>query len=235
MENKKPFSKAIKVEYQILTWGPCVVKLKMTDEFLKILKEEGAASVDKEELGMQHRLAGILKREYKLRDYKKVQPYLNEIIQIYDQIWSKWRSHDPKLKEKEKPHKYLIKSVWVNYQGPNEFNPPHDHSDDISFTAYLQVPKEIKEEFDNFKGKSSGPGGISFLYGEGNRQAITYQSHFPEEGDLFMFPSWLKHYVAPYRANVTRISIAGSLSFQTHLKDIRTDLFKQPPEDDKKA
>ena len=135
MENKKPFSKAIKVEYQILTWGPCVVKLKMTDEFLKILKEEGAASVDKEELGMQHRLAGILKREYKLRDYKKVQPYLNEIIQIYDQIWSKWRSHDPKLKEKEKPHKYLIKSVWVNYQGPNEFNPPHDHSDDISFTA----------------------------------------------------------------------------------------------------
>ena len=212
MENKKPFSKAIKVEYQILTWGPCVVKLKMTDEFLKILKEEGAASVDKEELGMQHRLAGILKREYKLRDYKKVQPYLNEIIQIYDQIWSKWRSHDPKLKEKEKPHKYLIKSVWVNYQGPNEFNPPHDHSDDISFTAYLQVPKEIKEEFDNFKGKSSGPGGISFLYGEDN-WAINSTKHYePKENKILVFPATLRHEVMAFKSKVTRISVAGNFT-----------------------
>ena len=56
-----------KIDYQILTWGPCVLKLKITDEFFELLKKESEASV-KEELSYTHRLAGIIQKEYKLRD-----------------------------------------------------------------------------------------------------------------------------------------------------------------------
>ena len=214
------------VKYGILHWGPCIVKTKVDPNTLDLLLSEGKSS--REDASPE--LAGVLKNQFHYRDKAKFQKFMEGTFSLYNAAMQQWKQSNEKT-----PSTYFLEKLWINYQGPNEFNPPHDHSDDISFTAYLQVPKEIKEEFDNFKGKSSGPGGISFLYGEGNRQAITYQSHFPEEGDLFMFPSWLKHYVAPYHADVTRISIAGNLSFQTHLKDIRTDLFKQPPEDDKKA
>ena len=203
-----------KIDYQILTWGPCVLKLKITDEFFELLKKESEASV-KEELSYTHRLAGIIQKEYKLRDLKIIQPFMKDLVNIYDQVWDKWRNSD-----KPSKNKYLIKAMWVNYQRQHEFNPPHDHSDDLSFIVYLKIPKEIKEEYDNYKGKSSGPGGISFIYGEGNRQAITYQAHFPEEKDLFIFPALLKHYVAPFKSDVERISVSGNLASKVDITSL---------------
>ena len=152
-----------KIDYQILTWGPCVLKLKITDDFFELLKKESDASV-KKELSYNHRLAGIIQKEYKLRDLNILQPYMQDLVNIYDQVWDKWRNADEPSK-----NKYLIKTMWVNYQRQHEFNPPHDHSDDLSFVIYLKIPEEIKKEYKEFKGKSSGPGGISFIYGEGNR------------------------------------------------------------------
>ncbi len=203
-----------KIDYQILTWGPCVLKLKITDEFFELLKKESEASV-KEELSYTHRLAGIIQKEYKLRDLKIIQPFMKDLVNIYDQVWDKWRNSD-----KPSKNKYLIKAMWVNYQRQHEFNPPHDHSDDLSFIVYLKIPEEIKKEYKEYKGKSSGPGGISFIYGEGNRQAITYQAHFPEEKDLFIFPAWLKHYVAPFKSDVERISVSGNLASKVDITSL---------------
>ena len=144
---------------------------------------------------------------FKKRVMEGEDPFMKDVVNIYDQVWDKWRNSD-----KPSKNKYLVKSMWVNYQRQHEFNPPHDHSDDLSFVIYLKIPEEIKKEYEEYKGKSSGPGGISFIYGEGNRQAITYQAHFPEEKDLFIFPAWLKHYVAPFKSNVERISVSGNLA-----------------------
>jgi len=211
MDDKKTQS----VQYNVLTWGPCVVKMKITDDFHKILIKESEAAKDPKNL-YQHRLAGIIQKEYQITDRKKILPYLNDIIKIYDRIWDKWRNND-----KPSNNKYLIKALWVNFQRQHEFNPPHDHSDELSFVTYLKIPKEIKEEYNNYKGKSSGPGGISFIYGEGNRQAITYQAHFPEEKDLFIFPAWLKHYVAPFQSNVERVSVAGNITSNIEIKNLQ--------------
>ena len=211
MDDKKTQS----VQYNVLTWGPCVVKMKITDDFHKILIKESEAAKDPKNL-YQHRLAGIIQKEYQITDRKKILPYLNDIIKIYDRIWDKWRNND-----KPSNNKYLIKALWVNFQRQHEFNPPHDHSDELSFVTYLKIPKEIKEEYKNYKGKSSGPGGISFIYGEGNRQAITYQAHFPEEKDLFIFPAWLKHYVAPFQSNVERVSVSGNITSTIEIKNLQ--------------
>ncbi len=204
-----------KIEYSIFTWGPCVAKMKMTDKFYEALMKEAEASKTEGQL-YQHRLAGIIKKEYQLKDYKKVQPFISDIVRIYGHIWDKWRNVD-----KPSSDQYLIKALWVNYMGPGEFNPPHDHSDDLSFIAFLKVPEELKKEHKEYKGKSSGPGGVSFLYGEGNRQAITYQAVFPEEKDFFIFPAWLKHWVAPFKSDVERVSVSGNIASHVEFKDLK--------------
>ncbi len=106
---------------------------------------------------------------------------------------------------------YVISALWINNQKQFDFNPPHDHDGALSFVIYLQIPDELKKENDAYVGKSGGPGGIQFLYGEGTRDAITYQAQFPEEGDMYIFPAWLKHYVSPFKSDCTRISVSGNI------------------------
>jgi hypothetical protein len=208
-------NKPIKFEYQLLSWGPCVCKLKITDEFKNLLLKEGEASSIKEH-DYQHRLAGIIQKEFKFRDYNVLLPYVDEFLKMYTKIFEQWKNQ----KFKHAPQ-YLLRAMWINYQRQNEFNPPHDHADDLSFVIYLKVPEEINKEFKAYRGRSCGPGGVQFVYGDGNRQAITYQSHFPEENDLFVFPAWLKHWVAPFKADVERISVSGNISSQVPLNSLK--------------
>ena len=58
MDIKKPEG----IEYSILNWGPCVMKMQITDEFHKKLMAEAAASRKPEYL-MHDKLAGIIKEE----------------------------------------------------------------------------------------------------------------------------------------------------------------------------
>ena len=46
-------------------------------------------------------------------------------------------------------------------------------------------------------------------------------SHFPEEGDMYIFPAWLKHWVAPYKSNCTRISVSGNFHDTAPLNNIK--------------
>ena len=213
MDIKKPEG----IEYSILNWGPCVMKMQITDEFHKKLMAEAAASRKPEYL-MHDKLAGIIKEEYKFRDKELLTPELARCIGVYDEAVKRWSNKIP-----DKQPQYNLRALWVNYQGPNEFNPPHDHSDTLSFVIYLDVPEEIHQEQKDYGGKSSGPGGISFLYGEGTRQAITYQAIMPKTKDMWIFPAWCKHFVAPFRSDVTRISVSGNVTDSVPLNAIKAN------------
>ena len=78
----------------------------------------------------------------------------------------------------------------------------------------------ITQENQAFAGKSCGPGGIQFVYGEGPRDCVTTLSYFPEVGDMFMFPSWLKHWVAPFKSDCLRISVSGNFHDQVPLNNV---------------
>ena len=204
-----------KVTYNVLNWGPCVVQVKVSDDFKNKLLS-GAESARDKKLDYTDKLAGIIKEEYA---YEKKEDYLPEVAQclgIYDVAFQRWKS-DPYEKKPE----YMLTALWVNYMKQHEYNPPHDHSDQLSFVIFLKVPEEIKKEQKEYKGKSGGPGSLSFLYGEGNRQAITYQSVHPNEGDMFIFPAWMKHYVAPFYSDVTRISVSGNVADSVQLNQIQ--------------
>ncbi len=208
-------NKGTEVKYQVLQWGPCIVHLKISEAFQqKLLK--GAEEARKLKKDFRSNLAGIIKEEYA---YENRKDYVDEIAQfltVYDLAYQKWKSEEYKVKPE-----YILNSLWVNFMKKNEYNPPHDHSDFLSFVIFLKVPEEITKEQEKFIGNSAGPGSLTFLYGEGNRQAITYQSVKPQERDIFIFPAWIKHYVAPFYSDVTRISVSGNIMDSVKINQVR--------------
>jgi hypothetical protein len=201
------------VPISILNWGPCVVKLKIKDDFKKLLLDEGKKCTE----DYTDKLAGILNKEVSYNEKSKqlILPTLSQYIGVYDQAYQRFIN-----KPYDKMPEYVMSSLWINYQRQHDYNPPHDHDGKLSFVIYLQIPDKLKKENKEYKGKSCGPGGIQFIYGNGPRDCITYQAFFPEEGDIFIFPAWLKHYVAPYRSKCTRISVSGNFHDTAPLNNI---------------
>ena len=203
-----------KINVSTFNWGPCVIKLNITEDCKKFLLDEGK----KNKLDFTNKLAGIIKKETGYSDESKAKfiPYMSQYLGVYDQMFQKFVG-----KPYEKKPEYVLSALWINYQKANEFNPPHDHDGKLSFVTYLQIPEELKKENKEYNGKSCGPGGIQFIYGNGPRDCITYMSFFPEEGDMFIFPAWLKHWVAPFKSKCTRISVSGNVHDSAPLNAIQ--------------
>ena len=201
------------IQVQMFNWGPCVVKVKITDELKKLLLTEAR----KNKLDFTDKLAGILDKETGYSDESKtlIVPEISKYLGVYDQMFEKFINKP----YQKKPH-YIMTALWINYQKQNDFNPPHDHDGKLSFVIYLQIPDELKKENAAYKGKSCGPGGIQFVYGDGPRDCVTYQSFMPEENDMYIFPAWLKHWVAPYKSDCIRISVSGNVHDSAPLNNI---------------
>ena len=201
------------IPISIFNWGPCVVKLKIKDEFKKLLLNEAKNNTQ----DYREKLAGILDHEtgYNAESKKKILPLLSQYLGVYDQAYQRYVN-----KPYDKMPEYVLSALWINHQKPNEFNPPHDHDGALSFVIYLDIPEALKKEHAEYKGKSCGPGGIQFIYGNGPRDAITYMSFMPEEKDMYIFPAWLKHWVAPYKSDCTRVSVSGNFHNSAPLNNI---------------
>ena len=215
-----------KIQVHTYNWGPCVNKLKIRDNFKELLLKEAKKS----KMDYRHKLAGQIESQIGFSQKSKdiISPELAKYLGVHDQMFQKYQN-----KPYERPPKYALSALWTNYQKQNEFNPPHDHDGDLSFVIYLDIPNEILEENKNYVGKSCGPGGIQFLYGEGNRRAITYMSEVPQTGDMFIFPAWLKHWVSPFRSDVTRISVSGNVHDKVSISILPDNLKIESADDEK--
>jgi len=202
------------IQVNTMNWGPCVVHLKVLDNFKNILLDEIKKSKD----DYREKLAGQIEKEigYTQESRDKIIPYLSPYLGIYDECFQRYQN-----KKYDKKPEYALTALWCNFQKPNEFNPPHDHDGKLSFVIYLSVPESLKKENEAYNGKSCGPGGIQFLYGEGIRDCITYMSYFPKDGDMFIFPAWLKHWVSPYKSDCVRVSVSGNVHDSAPLNQIK--------------
>ena len=156
MTNKK--DDKIKIEVSTYNWGPCVVKVKILDDFKKVLLEEAK----KNEEDYASKLAGQIRKEtgYSEESRGKIIPYLSPYLGVYDVAFQRYQN---KKYEFGKPE-YALTALWCNYQRQYEFNPPHDHDGKLSFVIYLSIPDPLKKENKEYKGRSCGPGGIQFMY-----------------------------------------------------------------------
>ena len=206
--------KNTKISVHTYNWGPCVIKLKILDDFKNILLEEAK----KTELDFQHRLAGQIANErgYSEEQRHKIIPHLSPYLGVYDEAFQRFQN-----KRYDSKPEYVLTALWANFQRQYEFNPPHDHDGKLSFVIYLSTPEPLAKENEAYKGKSCGPGGIQFMYGDGPRNCVTYQSYFPKDGDMFIFPAWLKHWVMPFHSDCVRISVSGNVHDSAPLNQIK--------------
>ena len=202
------------LKYYIHHWGPCVVKTTIDQDMIDLFLKEGEAS--KEDASPD--LAGVLDKQIHFRDKSKFNTFFAGIFNLYNHAMNQWKKEKPN----DKPPTYYLERLWINYQGPNEFNPPHSHGGTLSFAIFLDVPMKLRVENQEYKGKSAGPGGLTFLYGDNDDRCISYHSIFPTAGDMFIFPAWLKHWVYPFKSDVTRISVSGNVIDKVELNKLKS-------------
>ena len=103
---------------------------------------------------------------------------------------------------------------WVVSQYAGEYNPWHHHNGDFSAVIYLKLPpnmhKEIEEDFEDHYPAN---GLIEFMFGENQNFRSDNLKFKPEVGKLIVFPSWLRHFVYPFKSDGER----RSMSFNAHM------------------
>ena len=198
-------SKIKEVDYGHINWGPYVMRSKVPDYIIKKLKTEGK----KAKVSYNHKLAGHLDNQFLYPE--NVQKWFYDEIHPIIKAYRKGHCRFHGLEELNVDLR--ADDLWVNYMKPGDFNPLHTHGGDYSFVLFLDVPKELKKEQENFKGTSFPPGSLMFEYTQQAKPqwATTGTQVTPETGDFYMFPALLQHWVCPFKSKVTRISVSGNL------------------------
>ena len=103
---------------------------------------------------------------------------------------------------------------WVVSQYAGEYNPWHHHSGDFSSVIYLKLPPKMNEEIkEDWKDHYPANGLIEFMFGENQGFRSDNLKFKPKVGKLLMFPSWLRHFVYPFKSEGER----RSMSFNAHM------------------
>lgn len=204
-------------------WGPLLMKFKVSDYLCdEMMKRAESLTIEKNDA--RHTLAADIQKElsYTPDDKQFFVERTNKVFMRYMRYgrenWFKPNENRAKNPSNKKLGHFDAKSItlnglWINYMRAGEYNPPHEHDSDLSFVMFTQVPEEIAIENKSNITTSAGPGMLNFLYGEGMPGYAGRQSFMPTKGDFFIFPAKLLHFVAPFKSDVTRISIAGNLEF----------------------
>lgn len=104
------------------------------------------------------------------------------------------------------PGRYGLQMVdlWLNVQRAGDYNPVHTHGGSFSGVLFLQVPPQIGPE--RFDGQLCFHGPEEWHI----QSFRTGMAHYvlPVPGDLYIFPAWQPHSVAPFRGEGERWSIA---------------------------
>ena len=79
----------ITISVHTYNWGPCVVKVKIQDDFKKALIDEAK----KNELDFRDKLAGQIRKEtgYNQQSKDKLIPYLSPYLGLYDQVFQNYQ------------------------------------------------------------------------------------------------------------------------------------------------
>ena len=209
------------LSYKFFYWGPYLFQSTITAEFCQILLKAGAEA-RKKKRHYNHKLAGHIKNQFQLT-HETLKNHLTDLLAAYIEGHKEF-IYQNKIPEKTPVPSFTLQDMWINYQGPGEFNPPHYHGADLSFICFIDIPKKLMLEVKKFKereGRSKGPGSVAWIYGEGGKEYNTLVAHFPKTLDFFMFPAALKHFVYPFKSKCERVSVSGNIVNKEYFDKVR--------------
>jgi hypothetical protein len=171
--------------------------------------------------GLNNDLAGNIAKQYKLLTShdeleQLVLPYAEKIWNgTHPHLW--FASYGVSAPKQLK----LLDTAWVNFQGPGEFNPVHNHNGLLSFVIWMDIPYHMEDE------KKATPdtpedrnmaGKFQFIYSNMLGNQVTWNMHIDKtyENKMIIFPSKLLHTVYPFFSSKEyRISVAGNFGHES--------------------
>jgi hypothetical protein len=202
---------AVEIDETFYYWGPFLWKTKVDKDFCsELLKRSKNTNVK-----FNKSLAGHIDEEYKYLEKDK-EWFVNKMAPYLDR-YLKSGAHWYKQYLEKEVTKISLDSLWINFMKKGDYNPKRTHNHDISFVLYLKIPEVLREENKKLFESSTPnirPGCIEFFYGEEADTFITSHVFLPEETDLFIFPSKLRHLVAPFKSNCVRVSVSGNFKIE---------------------
>jgi uncharacterized protein (TIGR02466 family) len=194
-------------------FGPTIGKFKLEHSMVIKLNNYVDEKLNANKLqSWGDHLAGQIKNEFVL-------PFeeLNKLTGVADFVAAHVRQY---VKESTgyEISKCIFRSIWVNQQFKNEYNPTHWHDGHISGVLYLNIPEDLSQGAIK-KGRDTD-GKIIFTHGV--RQFTSYSIHpeMPEVGTVLIFPHYLMHHVYPFNVEGERRSIAFNIDIDDHIFNV---------------
>lgn len=200
--------------YVFSPFGPFVYLGKINESILAELQSRIEDVRGNKEKDVGERLAGRIVQQYDISE--------NCSKQVYDEITSHLKHKYDELQavtgldyqSSIDWNQIWIDALWTNIQKAGEYNPPHIHNGMYSFVIYtkndMTQEEAVNNQFDIQKNQGMA-GHLELRYGEAAFANFSHFTHWPEVGDIIIFPSWLQHCVHSfYKEDAERISVAGN-------------------------
>ena len=208
-------------------FSPIIMETEVPKKFIKIINDTADKVLNSETASVQwdwsHNLVGKVHKEVQIPIKNRADKeflfnvmksacvdYLKESIKNHTAYsWKKLAGNaTPTLDNIHLTHS------WVVSQYAGEYNPWHHHNGDFSSVIYLKLPpnmhKEIEEDFEDH---APANGLIAFMFGENQSFRSDNLKFKPVVGKMLVFPSWLRHFVYPFKSEGER----RSMSFNSHI------------------
>jgi uncharacterized protein (TIGR02466 family) len=178
-----------------------VVKIKLNEDLKKLINF--SFKVEKEQKGRSFSNKG----GFQSNDLSKKEPCLDSLIKKIELNSNLLFNDYLKIK-----CKLSLDNIWININRYKDFNIQHVHPfSKLSGVFYIKSPNNsgnltFANDFpiENFINLSN-----VIEYNGYNSSLWSFE---PEENILYLFPSWLKHYVNPNLSKQERISISFNLA-----------------------
>lgn len=194
----------------VAPFGPVIYKGKFEDKYIDEMLNKTEEARNNKQLDASQYLVGRIKEQY------EISSIVSEdcVGHLYNHCANYWWNYTG---QNAPDNSLYLESLWVNVQRPYEFNPVHQHGGAFSFIIYLKNTISYEDVVDNEYDKNQHQkiaGQVEFLYGEYNFMNADTFRHNPQQGDILIFPAWLKHTAYPfYKENEERLSVAGNFYF----------------------
>tara|TARA_R100001126_G_C4886508_1_gene182797 strand:+ start:2775 stop:3386 length:612 start_codon:yes stop_codon:yes gene_type:complete len=181
--------------------------LKILNKTIKTIQKKNK-NINKTNVG------GYQSPELDYKNIKEFKSLINDILSESHNFAANILVYKKKLK---------INNIWFNINNYKDFNKSHTHPRSlISGVFYVKTPLVDSDDYEQSKLK----GMLTFenpqediehyypwAHRGGQNAFVTDEFSFPPfDNGLFLFPSWVKHYVNPNMSKEERISIAFNVS-----------------------
>ena len=194
-------------------FGPLIYKNVISEDW----KDEINSAAKSSNIEANHRLVGCIDRQVEYRmSQDSMDELMEHVLEYVDVMCDNNLFNYNSSFFRENKQCVQVVPPWVNVQKKGEWNPFHMHDGNfLSCIVYTQVPEILRDEWKHptQRGKEITAGKVEFFYGEFlNLNNCKLGPIEPQEKEIYIFPSWLNHYVYPFTADCERISCSTNIT-----------------------